>query len=185
MLDVLANATARVSHQEYEPAHVADPLADLLLSAAAIIVIAVIAVLPIMPRHSMPQRDLSHGFQNSVVFQVGDRKVDPFIATEQGLIVGRSSSRMIPVDKIFFDEALPGVLEEMRKAKEASLSSSNQMALRRRFNLRQLQAGMARGECARSGSIQNASLQGWIVSRPVATTCFVGCGEGACDFSLA
>jgi len=119
MLDVLANATARVSHQEYEPAHVADPLADLLLSAAAIIVIAVIAVLPIMPRHSMPQRDLSHGFQNSVVFQVGDRKVDPFIATEQGLIVGRSSSRMIPVDKIFFDEALPGVLEEMRKAKEA------------------------------------------------------------------
>ena len=111
MLDTLASTNPLVSRQDYEPAHVTDPLADLLLSAAAIIVIAVI--------HSMPQRDLSHGFQNSVVFRVGDRKVDPFIATEQGLIVGRSSSRMIPVDKIFFDEVLPGVLEEMRKAKEA------------------------------------------------------------------
>jgi hypothetical protein len=91
----------------------------LLLSAAAIIVIAVIAVLPIMPRHSIPQRDQSRALQNNVVFRLGDRKVEPFIATERGLIVGRSSPRMIPVDKIFFDQALPGILEEMRKADEA------------------------------------------------------------------
>jgi hypothetical protein len=119
MLNVLANATSPVSHQEYEPAYVADPLADLLLSAAAIIVIAVIAVLPILPRHSMPQRDSPRALQNNVVFRIGDREVDPFIATEHGLIVGRSSSQMIPVDKIFFDEALPRILEGMRNADAA------------------------------------------------------------------
>ena len=56
--------------------------------------------------------------QNNVVFRLGGREVDPFIATERGLIIGRSSSRMIPVDKIFFDEALPGILDGMRKADE-------------------------------------------------------------------
>jgi hypothetical protein len=90
-----------------------------LLSAAAIVVIAVIAVLPIMPRHSMPQRDFSRASQNNVAFRLGDREVEPFIATERGLIVGRLSRRMIPVDKIFFDQALPGILGEMRKADEA------------------------------------------------------------------
>src|SRR5262245_6027943 len=66
----------------------------------------------------MPQRDLSRASQNNVVFRLGDREVEPFIATERGLIVGRSSPRMIPVDKIFFNQALPGILEEMRKADE-------------------------------------------------------------------
>jgi hypothetical protein len=118
MLDPLASTNPLVSRESNEPAHAADPLADLLLSAAAIIVIAVIAVLPILPRHSMPQRDQSRAWQNNVVFRLGDREVEPFIATERGLIVGRSSPRMIPVDKIFFDQALPGILEEMRKADE-------------------------------------------------------------------
>jgi hypothetical protein len=58
-------------------------------------------------------------FAKQCVFRLGDREVEPFIATERGLIVGRSSPRMIPVDKIFFDQALPGILEEMRKADEA------------------------------------------------------------------
>lgn len=119
MLDALARTNLLVSRESNEPAHAADPLADLLLSAAAIIVIAVIAVLPILPRQSMPQRDSSRTLQNNVVFRLGDREVDPFIATERGLIVGRSPSRMIPVDKIFFDQALPGILEEMRKADDA------------------------------------------------------------------
>jgi hypothetical protein len=119
MLDTLASATLPVPRQDHEPAHAADPLADLLLSAAAIIVIAVIAVLPILPRHSMPQRDLSRASQNNVVFRLGDREVEPFIATERGLIVGPSSPRMIPVDKIFFDQTLPGILEQMRKADDA------------------------------------------------------------------
>lgn len=119
MLDTLASTTPAVSRQDYEPAHVADPLADLLLSAAAIIVIAVISVLPIMPRHSTPQRDSSRGVQNNVVFRLGDREIEPFIATERGLIIDRSSSRMIPVDKIFFDETLPAILNGMRKADEA------------------------------------------------------------------
>jgi hypothetical protein len=118
MLDPLARTNPMDSRESNEPAHAADPLADLLLSAAAFIIIAVIAVLPILPRHSMPQRDLSRASQN-VVFRLGDREVEPFIATERGLIVGRSSPRMIPVDKIFFDQALPGILEEMRKADDA------------------------------------------------------------------
>jgi hypothetical protein len=118
MLDALARTNPPVSREDNEPAHVADPLADLLLSAAAIVVIAVIAVLPIMPRHSTLQREPSRALQNNMVFRLGDREVEPFIATERGLIVGRSSPRMIPVDKIFFDQALPGILQEMRKADE-------------------------------------------------------------------
>ena len=68
MLDPLASTTLPVSRQDHESAHVADPLADLLLSAAAIIVIAVIAVLPIIPRQSMPQREASRPLQNEVLF---------------------------------------------------------------------------------------------------------------------
>src|SRR5262245_52703004 len=119
MLDSLASTIRLVSGQDYEPAHVADPLADLLLSAAAIVVIAVIAVLPILPRQSMPQREAARPLQDEVVFRLGGREVEPFVATERGLIVGHSSPRMIPVDKIFFDQALPRILEEMRKADKA------------------------------------------------------------------
>ena len=57
--------------------------------------------------------------QNEVVFRLGGREVESFIATERGLIVRHSSLRKIPVDKIFFDQALPGILGEVRKADKA------------------------------------------------------------------
>jgi hypothetical protein len=69
MLDALARTNPPVSREDNEPAHVADPLADLLLSAAAIVVIAVIAVLPIMPRHSTLPREPSRALQNNMVFR--------------------------------------------------------------------------------------------------------------------
>jgi hypothetical protein len=184
MLD-FASTTLPVSGQDHEPAHVADPLADLLLSAAAIIVIAVIAVLPIMPRQSTPQREASRPLQNEVVFRLGDREVEPFIATERGLIVGHSSPRMIPVDKIFFDQALPGILEEMRKVDKAVVVLIEPNGFETAFQLEAIISRHGPGRMRQVRIDSECQLQRLIASRPVAATCFVGYGEGARDYNIS
>jgi hypothetical protein len=114
MFDASSSASPdmHVHLQESEAAPIADPLADLLLSVAAIIVLAVIAILPTMTRHAGSHHD-------RVEFRLERRTVYPFVAIERGLIVGEAPSRVIPVDRIFFDEGLVSILERMRTAGEA------------------------------------------------------------------
>jgi len=52
-------------------------------------------------------------------FHLEGRAVHPFVAVERGLIVGEASSRMVPVDRIFFDEGVVAILERMRAAGDA------------------------------------------------------------------
>src|SRR5262249_13114765 len=106
------NSGIGVHEQEGDAAPIADPFADLLLSVAAVIVLTVIAILPTIPRHS-PSHD------DRVGFRLEGRAVHPFVAVERGLIVGEASSRMVPVDRIFFDEGLVATLERMRTDGEA------------------------------------------------------------------
>jgi len=101
----------QMNFQESEAAPIADPLTDLLLSVAAIIVLAVIAILPTISRHPGSHHD-------RVAFRLEGRAVYPFVAIEQGLIIGAEPSRIIPVDRIFFDDGLIPILERMRATGE-------------------------------------------------------------------
>jgi len=106
------NSEIHMHLQENEATPIADPLADLLLSVAAIIVLAVIAILP-----TITSRAGSH--HDRVEFRLEGRAVYPFVAIERGLIVGEAPSRVIPVDRIFFDEGLVSTLERMRTTGDA------------------------------------------------------------------
>ena len=121
MFDVQADTSplASIARPDSEPAHIADPLADLLLSVAAIIVLAVIAILPTIPGHSR-LRDVQAGSIRSLPssFRLQGVAVHPFVAIGQGLVVETASARVIPVDRILFDEGLVATLERMREAGE-------------------------------------------------------------------
>jgi hypothetical protein len=124
MFDAFSNANpfSSISREESEPTHIADPLADLLLSVAAIIVLAVIAILPTIPGHSTLRDDQSRSIgtvPDKAGFRLQGVAVDPFVAIGQGLVVGPDSSRVIPVDRIFFDEGLVATLQRMRDAGES------------------------------------------------------------------
>ena len=104
---------------------VADPLADLLLSAVAIIVLAMIAILPTLPRHFTSQDNPKDnptssvpGFPENSTFRLEGREVEPLVATERGLVIGGRPRRVIPVDRVFFDESLVATLERMRRMDE-------------------------------------------------------------------
>lgn len=97
-----------------DDAHIADPLADLLLSVAAIIVLVVIAILPTIPRHPVSRTDRA-GLVHDWRFSLENREVHPFFATHEGLLVAGSSS-FIPVDRIFLDDGLVATLERMRRS---------------------------------------------------------------------
>jgi hypothetical protein len=108
---------------EFTP--VADPLADLLLSAVAIIVLAMIAILPTLPRHFTSQDSPKDnpansvpGFPQNSSFRLEGREVEPLVATERGLIIGGRPGRVIPVGRVFFDEGLVATLERMRRLDE-------------------------------------------------------------------
>lgn len=122
MFDTLASAEPFVSvpQGENESTHIADPLADLLLSVAAIIVLAVIAIFPTIPGHSTLRDDQTRRVVPAKVsFRLHGLSVDPFVAIGQGLVVGPDSSRVVPVDRVFLDEGLVGTLEQMRAAGKA------------------------------------------------------------------
>jgi hypothetical protein len=100
---------------------VADPLADLLLSAVAIIVLAMIAILPTLPRHLASQDHPASsmpGFPEDSRFRIEGREVEPLVATERGLVIGSRPSRLIPVGRVFFDASLIVTLERMRSMGE-------------------------------------------------------------------
>ena len=100
---------------------VADPLADLLLSAVAIIVLAMIAILPTLPRHHIPQGDPQNsvgGFPADSSFRMRGREVEPLVATAEGLVIGSRPPRLVPVGSIFFDQGLVATLEQKRRVDE-------------------------------------------------------------------
>ena len=104
-----------------EPTPVADPLADLLLSAVAIIVLAMIAILPTLPRHHSPQGDPQNaigGFPADSSFRMRGREIEPLVATGAGLVIGSRPPRLVPVGSIFFDQGLVATLEQMRRTDE-------------------------------------------------------------------
>jgi hypothetical protein len=112
---------------ESELTPVADPLADLLLSAVAIIVLAMIAILPTLPRHFTPQdkdnpkdnpTSSVPGFPANSSFRLEGREVEPLVASERGLVIGGRPPRVIPVGRVFFDESLIETLERMRRMDE-------------------------------------------------------------------
>jgi hypothetical protein len=110
---------------ESELTPVADPLADLLLSAVAIIVLAMIAILPTLPRHFTSQDNLKGnptssvaGFPENSRFRLDGREVEPWVASERGLVIGGRPPRVIPVGRVFFDEGLIETLERMRRLDE-------------------------------------------------------------------
>jgi hypothetical protein len=98
-----------------------DPLADLLLSVAAIIIIALIVILPTIPRHPISAGSSTgsiHGLPQNSSFRLDGRKVGPWVATEQGLATGTSPQDVIPVGRILLDEDLVNKLKRMRDAGE-------------------------------------------------------------------
>jgi hypothetical protein len=107
---------------EFTP--VADPLADLLLSAVAIIVLAMIALLPTLPRHLTSQDNANNpansvpGFPENSSFRLDGHEVEPLVATERGLVIGGRPPRVIPVGRVLFDESLVATLEQMRRLDE-------------------------------------------------------------------
>src|SRR5216683_3733930 len=106
-----------IRRHEHEPILIADPLADLLLSVAAIIVLVVIAILPTVPRHSFSHDDATRStrvLSTESSFRFEGHSVDPIFATEKGLVLGASFARVIPVDRIFFDADLVAMLSRMR-----------------------------------------------------------------------
>jgi hypothetical protein len=122
MFDPLARASPVFPRRpDGELTPVADPLADLLLSAVAIIVLAMIAIIPTLPRHHTSQGDPQHsigGFPADSSFRMQGREVEPLVATAAGLMIASRPARLIPVGSIFFDQGLVATLERMRRADE-------------------------------------------------------------------
>lgn len=117
-----ANQNSIVSvSSENESALVVDPLADLLLSVVAIIIIALIVVLPNIPLHptlgGSPTSSMPWLPKNSDL-RLNGHKVEPLVATGRGLMLGGSLSDFIPVGSIFLDEGLVNKLKRMRDADE-------------------------------------------------------------------
>ncbi len=101
---------------------VSDPLADLLLSVAAIIIIALIAILPHIPRHPVAGNGSAsalQGLPTNSKFRLEGRVVAPLVAAQGGLVMGRAPSVTIPVDRILVDESLITRLKRMRDTDEA------------------------------------------------------------------
>ncbi|QOZ76328.1 hypothetical protein XH83_13250 [Bradyrhizobium sp. CCBAU 53351] len=99
-------------HEEFDPVLAGDPLADLLLSVAAIIVLAVLAILP-----SLPQRDASTA-EAEVEFQLDGRRVTPWLATAAGLAIDAPPTTLIPLDRMFLDQTLAATLQGMQRTSE-------------------------------------------------------------------
>jgi hypothetical protein len=117
MLDPRSSVSRTSPPVESEHTLVADPLADLLLSTVAIVVLAMIAILPTLPHHSTPQGHPTSsvaGDPENGSFRLEDRAVEPLVATERGLIIWSQVPREIPIDRIFFDESLVARLKRMR-----------------------------------------------------------------------
>ena len=95
-----------------------DPLADLLFGVVAIVVLAVIIILP-----TVGTRGVANGAPPSSVgealvkskFSLDGRAVEPFMAAARGLRYGPQPSEIVPLEAILQDSALAARLREIRE----------------------------------------------------------------------
>jgi hypothetical protein len=90
-----------------------DPLADLLFSLVAIVVLAIIIMLPVMGRSGAPAPPSMAESLAGSAMTLGGRAVEPFVARAAGLQIGHNPD-LIPLDAIPQDEALAAKLRDMR-----------------------------------------------------------------------
>ncbi|PDT90813.1 hypothetical protein CO669_07505 [Bradyrhizobium sp. Y36] len=102
--------TVTPAADEFDPVLASDPLADLLLSVAAVIVLAVLAILP-----SLPQRDAA-ATEAEAGFQLDGRRVTPWLATGAGLAIDGSRTDPVPLDRMFSDQSLAAALQVMQRS---------------------------------------------------------------------
>jgi hypothetical protein len=117
VLDPIAVATVPAS----EPTLAIDPLADLLFGVVAIVVLAVIVILPTVNFNSAPKPGTSRfngESMSSTSFRLDNRPVEPLIATARGLRTGPSPSDFIPLERILDDKGLAAKLMSMRDRRE-------------------------------------------------------------------
>jgi hypothetical protein len=116
-LKITNQSLAFSARTENESTLVVDPLADLLLSVAAIIIIALIAILPhisLQPASGRDSASSSSALPINSSFRLEGRTVEPLVATRRGLAIGGSPSGIIPVDRIFLDQDLIDRMKRMR-----------------------------------------------------------------------
>jgi hypothetical protein len=117
MRDPLSPTPASIRPDDIGFALHIDPLSDLLLSVAAIIVLAVIVVLPAARFSVSTAGKLPDHPQ--MTFQ--GQAIQPLFATPHGLRMGSGTADTIPADRILDDQRLAARLQHMREAGEALL----------------------------------------------------------------
>jgi hypothetical protein len=95
-----------------------DPLADLLFSLVAIVILAVIVLIPAILSH--PLQALP-GVPQKPAFRLNGQEVEPWIAAKQGLLIGPAHRDLVPYDRILDDNQLAAKLERLRAAGERLL----------------------------------------------------------------
>ena len=101
-----------------EPVLTADPLADLLLSVAAIVVLAVIVIIPTTRPSFRGGVGSGEALVKSTHLRAGKLPVEPILATSHGLIIDADRSAPVPVDQILDSQRLISKLEHMRDTGE-------------------------------------------------------------------
>lgn len=91
-----------------------DPLGDLLLSVAAILVLATIVLLPLAEKIQAPTENSAQAINPELAAIAGE--VQPLLATRFGIRFGRGAADIAPLDKILDDTRLVARLEEIQKA---------------------------------------------------------------------
>jgi hypothetical protein len=117
MRDPLSPGHASFNPDDVGFALYTDPLSDLLLSVAAIIVLAVIVLLPAARFSASEAGKLTD--HTAITFQ--GQAVQPLFATPRGLQIGPGTADTIPVDRILDDQRLTVRLQHMRETGEALL----------------------------------------------------------------
>ena len=104
-----------------EPVLAFDPLADLLFGVAAILVLAVVVILPtIRPDGTLRDRSTRRMMQNTEL-RLDGKAVAPLVAAADGLQLparAGQAAAVIPLDRILDDAELVGRLEQMRGSGE-------------------------------------------------------------------
>jgi hypothetical protein len=104
-----------------EPVLAIDPLADLLFGVAAILVLAVVVILPtVRPDGTLRDRATRRLVEN-VELRLGEQRVEPLVAAADGLrLPARADQKavIVPLDRILDDPELSERLERMRASGE-------------------------------------------------------------------
>jgi hypothetical protein len=95
-----------------------DPLADLLFGVVAIVVLAVIIILPTVGMRGMASAALQGPVGEALIkskFSLDGRAVEPLVATAAGLRYGPQPSEIVPLEAILQDAPLAARLRAMRE----------------------------------------------------------------------